>query len=182
MKIKRSTNSLQNQLAKMLQAGKENVDNSSDSEKVMEQDHNAPLHANIQTYTQPETEAPVQTTVQVPDQVQEQNREVPQEQPQADSRPEPRQQAPRHSRATTTSRSRAKKTIEETPKLNAAQRHEVPDRNAKYAGEPIKSVGCRMPQSLYARMLQYKALNDSQLNRITLNDIIIEAVDKFLGK
>lgn len=63
---------------------------------------------------------------------------------------------------------------------NAAQRREVPDRNAKYAGEPIKSVGCRMPQSLYARMLQYKALNDTQLNRITLNDIIIEAVDNFL--
>jgi hypothetical protein len=181
MKIKRSTNSLQNQLAKMLQAGKENVDNSSDNEKVIEQSNNAPLHANIQTNTQSETEVSVETPVQVPSQVQEQTREE-QREPQADPQPEPRQQAPRHSRATTTSRSRAKKTIEETPKLNAAQRHEVPDRNAKYAGEPIKSVGCRMPQSLYARMLQYKALNDSQLNRITLNDIIIEAVDKFLGK
>lgn len=31
-------------------------------------------------------------------------------------------------------------------------------------------------------MLQYKALNDTQLNRITLNDIIIEAVDKYLSK
>ena len=31
-------------------------------------------------------------------------------------------------------------------------------------------------------MLQYKAMNDSQLNRITLNDIIIEAVEKFMDE
>jgi hypothetical protein len=168
MKIKRNTNSLQNQLAKMLQAGKENVDNSSDNEKVIEQGNNAPLRANTQASIDSLTQTPVQ--------------EQPQEQPQVEIQPEPRQQpAPRHPRTTTT-RSRSRKTVEEAPKLNAAQRHEVPDRNAKYAGEPIKSVGCRMPQSLYARMLQYKAMNDSQLNRITLNDIIIEAVDKFLGK
>lgn len=168
MKIKRNTNSLQNQLAKMLQAGKENVDNSSDNEKVIEQGSNASLRANTQASIEPPTQTPVQ--------------EQPQEQPQVEIQPEPRQQpAPRHPRTTTT-RSRSRKTVEEAPKLNAAQRHEVPDRNAKYAGEPIKSVGCRMPQSLYARMLQYKAMNDSQLNCITLNDIIIEAVDKFLGK
>lgn len=80
-------------------------------------------------------------------------------------------------------RSRRQRQPEPAPqRLNAAQRHEVPDHNAKYAGEPIKSVGCRMPQSLYARMLQYKAMNDSQLNRITLNDIIIEAVEKFMDE
>ena len=175
MKIKRNTNSLQNQLAKMLQAGKENVDNSAESEKVIEQSTNAPLHANTQADIQAAEPTPVQTPVQNP--VQEQVPEQPQE-----PQPAPQQTAaPRRSRATTT-RSRSRKTVDDGPKLNAAQRHEVPDRNAKYAGEPIKSVGCRMPQSLYARMLQYKALNDSQLNRITLNDIIIEAVDKFLGK
>ena len=176
MKIKRNTNSLQNQLAKMLQAGKENVDNSSDSEKVIEQNSNASLHANTQASIQaPAQKAPTEEP-------QEQPQEQSQEPAQAQAQPEPRQQAaPRHPR-TSTFRSRSRKTVEDAPKLNAAQRHEVPDRNAKYAGEPIKSVGCRMPQSLYARMLQYKALNDSQLNRITLNDIIIEAVDKFLGK
>jgi hypothetical protein len=80
-------------------------------------------------------------------------------------------------------RSRRQRQPEPAPqRLNAAQRHEVPDHNTKYAGEPIKSVGCRMPQSLYARMLQYKAMNDSQLNRITLNDIIIEAVEKFMDE
>jgi len=67
MKIKRNTNSLQNQLAKMLQAGKENVDNSSDNEKVIEQNRNAPLHANTQadTYTavQTATQAPVEEQV-----------------------------------------------------------------------------------------------------------------------
>ena len=59
MKIKRNTNSLQNQLAKMLQAGKENVDNSSDSEKVIEQNSNASLHANTQASIQaPAQKAP----------------------------------------------------------------------------------------------------------------------------
>lgn len=190
MKIKRNTNSLQSQLAKMLQAGKENVDNSTDSEKVIEQSANAPLRANTQAIINSTEQSPVETPVQTPtsvqtpiqEQVQVQPQEQSQVEAQEDAQPEPRQQAtPRHPR-TSTSRSRSRKTVEEGPKLNAAQRHEVPDRNAKYAGEPIKSVGCRMPQSLYARMLQYKALNDSQLNRITLNDIIIEAVDKFLGK
>ena len=184
MKIKRNTNSLQNQLAKMLQAGKENVDNSSDSEKVIEQNSNASLHANTQASIQaPAQKAPTEEPQEQPqEQPHEQPQEQSQEPAQAQAQPEPRQQAaPRHPR-TSTFRSRSRKTVEDAPKLNAAQRHEVPDRNAKYAGEPIKSVGCRMPQSLYARMLQYKALNDSQLNRITLNDIIIEAVDKFLGK
>ena len=156
MKIKRNTDSLQNQLAKMLQAGKENVDNSSDNEQVTEGSSDVRLHANTQ--------------ISAPTTLQEQ---PVQEQPAT---------APKHLREAAASRTREKKRVEEAPKLNAAQRHEVPDRNAKFAGEPIKSVGCRMPQSLYARMLQYKALNDSQLNRITLNDIIIEAVDKFLGK
>lgn len=167
---------MQNQLAKMLQAGKENVDNSTDNEKVIEQPDNASLHASAQADTHAAVQAPTQEPVE--EQVQQQ----PQEQAHVEPQQPPRQQtAARHPRTTPT-RSRARKTVEDTPKLNAAQRHEVPDRNAKYAGEPIKSVGCRMPQSLYARMLQYKALNDSQLNRITLNDIIIEAVDKFLGK
>lgn len=160
----------------MLQAGKENVDNSADNEKVIEQPNNASLHASAQVDTHAAVQAPSQEPVE--EQVQQQ----PQEQAHVEPQQPPRQQpAARHPR-TTPARSRARKTVEDAPKLNAAQRHEVPDRNAKYAGEPIKSVGCRMPQSLYARMLQYKALNDSQLNRITLNDIIIEAVDKFLGK
>ncbi len=176
MKIKRNTNSLQNQLAKMLQAGKENVDNSSDNEKVIEHIDNAQLRANAQTDTPAAVQAPPQEPAE--EQVQQQ----PQEQAHTEPQQPPRQQTAARHPKTTAARSRARKTVEDAPKLNAAQRHEVPDRNAKYAGEPIKSVGCRMPQSLYARMLQYKALNDSQLNRITLNDIIIEAVDKFLGK
>lgn len=160
----------------MLQAGKENVDNSSDNEKVIDQINNAPLHTNTQADTYTAVQAPPQEPAE--EQVQQQ----PQEQAHTEPQQPPRQQAAARHPKTTATRSRARKTVEDAPKLNAAQRHEVPDRNAKYAGEPIKSVGCRMPQSLYARMLQYKALNDSQLNRITLNDIIIEAVDKFLGK
>lgn len=186
MKITRNKSGLQDQFAKMLLAGKENVDNSSDNEPVEQPVQNAPLHANTQANTQannnyPEPE-PIQEKaetpiVQQPEPQQVPTEELPQEEEVVVEAPKPRTYQPR----TAPARPRAKKT-EEAPRLNASQRHEVPDRNAKFAGEPIKSVGCRMPQSLYARMLQYKALNDTQLNRITLNDIIIEAVDKYLSK
>ncbi len=181
MKITRNKSSLQGQFAKMLQAGKENVDNSSDNESVEPLSQSAPLHANTQTNTSyPESERPQEKEeVSVAEQ-QESEQTIPEELPQEEEDVEiakPRSYRPR----TTSARPRPKK-AEEAPRLNASQRHEVPDRNAKFAGEPIKSVGCRMPQSLYARMLQYKALNDTQLNRITLNDIIIEAVDKYLSK
>ena len=103
----------------------------------------------------------------------------------AATRPAARPSARANHRQTVKAPARSRRQRQQEPapqRLNAAQRHEVPDHNAKYAGEPIKSVGCRMPQSLYARMLQYKAMNDSQLNRITLNDIIIEAVEKFMDE
>lgn len=103
----------------------------------------------------------------------------------AATRPAARPSARANHRQTVKAPARSRRQRQQEPapqRLNAAQRHEVPDHNTKYAGEPIKSVGCRMPQSLYARMLQYKAMNDSQLNRITLNDIIIEAVEKFMDE
>ncbi len=183
MKITRNKSSLQDQLAKMLQAGKENVDNSTDNESVEQSLQTAPLHANTQAstariepeYTQEKDETPI-AQQQVPQQV------TSEDLPQEEDAPEAEAAVPRSYRPRTApARPRSRK-AEEAPRLNASQRHEVPDRNAKFAGEPIKSVGCRMPQSLYARMLQYKALNDTQLNRITLNDIIIEAVDKYLSK
>ncbi len=172
---------MQDQLAKMLQAGKENVDNSTDNESVEQLSQAAPLHANTQAvtnYPEPELGQGNDETPSV--QQQEPQQVAPEDLPQEEDMTElakPRSYRPR----TAPARPRPRKT-EEAPRLNASQRHEVPDRNAKFAGEPIKSVGCRMPQSLYARMLQYKALNDTQLNRITLNDIIIEAVDKYLSK
>lgn len=181
MKITRNKSSLQDQLAKMLQAGKENVDNSADNESVEQSPQSAPLHANAQAstgYPMPEqshAEEPTPSAQQQEPQPAPSEEHVQEEA--ADETATPKSYRPR----TTPTRPRPKK-AEEAPRLNASQRHEVPDRNAKFAGEPIKSVGCRMPQSLYARMLQYKALNDSQLNRITLNDIIIEAVDKYLSK
>ncbi len=181
MKITRNKSSLQDQLAKMLQAGKENVDNSTDNESVEQLPQTASLHTNAQVninhpepeHTQEKDYTPI-AQQQEPQQVTLED--LPQEEEVAEA-PTPRSYRPR----TAPVRPRSRK-AEEAPRLNASQRHEVPDRNAKFAGEPIKSVGCRMPQSLYARMLQYKALNDTQLNRITLNDIIIEAVDKYLSK
>lgn len=186
MKITRSKSSLQDQLAKMLQAGKENVDNSSDNESVEQQAPSAPLHANAQAYTDKTARSayPEPATSQAEEATPSAQQQEPQQVAQEE---QPREEEeivarPRSYRTRTTpARPRSRK-VEEAPRLNASQRHEVPDRNAKFAGEPIKSVGCRMPQSLYARMLQYKALNDTQLNRITLNDIIIEAVDKYLSK
>lgn len=139
MKINRSKGNLQSELQKMLQAGRENVEN--DVQQKAEEQSDAELHANEQAHNEQET---------TPKEVKANVAKAQQPNPQ--------------------------------PRLNAAQRHEVPDRNAKYAGEPIKSVGCRMPQSLYARMLQYKAVNDTQAHRITLNDIIIEAVEKFMDE
>lgn len=165
----------------MLQAGKENVDNSADNESIEQSTQNASLHANAQPYTdcsEPEhnQEKELTPSAQQREPQQTPSEELPQEEDVVETA-KPRSYRPR----TAPARPRSRK-AEEAPRLNASQRHEVPDRNAKFAGEPIKSVGCRMPQSLYARMLQYKALNDTQLNRITLNDIIIEAVDKYLSK
>lgn len=181
MKITRNKSSLQDQLAKMLQAGKENVDNSADNESIEQSLQNAPLHANAQAQTEYPVPEQSREEEPTPSSQQQELQPTPSEELAQEEAVEetvtPRSYRPR----TTPARPRPRKT-EEAPRLNASQRHEVPDRNAKFAGEPIKSVGCRMPQSLYARMLQYKALNDTQLNRITLNDIIIEAVDKYLSK
>mgnify|MGYP005889014321 CR=1 FL=1 len=234
MKINRNKGNLQSQLAKMLQAGMENVETESTANN---QGVNIEgLHANEQTNNDASkediaTEAPridennfnnnestnaAQNTPQSDRQINGENNgaeaeeatagtdssevagstEAPQtvastpQQPAAPAasaatRPAARPSARANHRQTVKApaRSRRQRQPEPAPqRLNAAQRHEVPDHNAKYAGEPIKSVGCRMPQSLYARMLQYKAMNDSQLNRITLNDIIIEAVEKFMDE
>lgn len=234
MKINRNKGNLQSQLAKMLQAGMENVETESTANN---QGVNIEgLHANEQTGNSVSkediaTEAPrtdgnnfnnnesmnaAQNIYQSDRQVNGEtddagtakvtagtdsgevagSTEAPQtvastpQQPAAPAasvatRPAARPSARANHRQTVKApaRSRRQRQPEPAPqRLNAAQRHEVPDHNAKYAGEPIKSVGCRMPQSLYARMLQYKAMNDSQLNRITLNDIIIEAVEKFMDE
>lgn len=163
MKINRNKGSLQSELQKMLQAGIENVDNDAEQKTKDEETSLAELHANAQALKK-EVQVSAKTT----------NETAGTKKTTTPNITPPKKQ--KQAKATI-------KTIEAEPRtLNAAQRHEVPDRNAKYAGEPIKSVGCRMPQSLYARMLQYKALNDSQLNRITLNDIIIDAVEKFLDE
>lgn len=237
MKINRNKGNLQSQLAKMLQAGMENVETESTANN---QGVNIEgLHANEQTSNSVSkediaTEAPrsdgnnfnnnesMNAAQNIPQRDSQINRETddaenaeatagtnsgevagsteaPQtvastpQQPAAPAapaasavtRPAARPSARANHRQTVKApaRSRRQRQPEPAPqRLNAAQRHEVPDHNAKYAGEPIKSVGCRMPQSLYARMLQYKAMNDSQLNRITLNDIIIEAVEKFMDE
>ena len=185
MKINRNKGNLQNQLAKMLQAGMENVeqepkptpaepqlpptDTRQEAETLhaTEQKDNEQLHSteqsvNAETVEQQENKP--QSAAVKPSTSAKLKKPS---QPRKRQQPKPQ---PKHA------------VHEEGRILNAAQRHEVPDRNAKYAGEPIKSVGCRMPQSLYARMLTYKALNDSQLNRITLNDIIIDAVEKFMDE
>ena len=181
MKITRNKSSLQDQLAKMLQAGKENVDKTTDNEAVEPSIQDAPLRANTQVRIESSELEPNQEKEEAPSPESQELQQAPTEEASMEEDvveiPKARTYRPR----TAPARPRARK-AEEAPRLNASQRHEVPDRNAKFAGEPIKSVGCRMPQSLYARMLQYKALNDSQLNRITLNDIIIEAVDKYLSK
>lgn len=201
MKINRNKGNLQSQLAKMLQAGMENVDTEQKIENQsvsMEQ-----LRANNQTHNNTTSETSAN------DAEQNVSNKINNTEPQQNSDQAPQQAAPntlptdasvtpqpavkqvsrqssrtttRSSRKTSIRSRRSRQPEPEAPRLNAAQRHEVPDHNAKYAGEPIKSVGCRMPQSLYARMLQYKAMNDSQLNRITLNDIIIEAVEKFMDE
>lgn len=237
MKINRNKGNLQSQLAKMLQAGMENVETESTTNN---QGVNIEgLHANEQTNNNTSkediaTEAPridennfnnnesMNAAQNIPQSDRQINgetdsaetaevtagtdsgevagsTEAPQtvastpQQPAAPAapaasavaRPAARPSARANHRQTVKGPARSRRQRQPKPapqRLNAAQRHEVPDHNAKYAGEPIKSVGCRMPQSLYARMLQYKAMNDSQLNRITLNDIIIEAVEKFMDE
>lgn len=185
MKINRSKGNLQNQLAKMLQAGMENVEQepkptpaepqlppTGTSQEVetlhaTEQNNNEQSRATEQSVN---AETVEQQEIKPQSAAEKSSTSTKLKKP---SQPRKRQQPkpqPKHAPPV------------EGRMLNAAQRHEVPDRNAKYAGEPIKSVGCRMPQSLYARMLTYKALNDSQLNRITLNDIIIDAVEKFMDE
>lgn len=164
MKLNRNKGNLQNELQKMLQAGRDNVEN----EKKQSQEKE-------------ETTAPLRTNTQLLDDTMRSNSHL------ANEDIDRKNKNAKLKNIDKTNRQPQAKAIVQRPKteargLNAAQRHEVPERNAKYAGEPIKSVGCRMPQSLYARMLQYKALNDSQMNRITLNDIIIEAVEKFMDE
>lgn len=160
MKINRNKGNLQSELQKMLDAGRENV----------EKDEKKQLHATEQSGNA--SESPTTPELQAIATASEENKDN-----------KSKRQA--HKATSKASREAAPKTSQEATapqRPNASQRHEVPDHNIKYAGEPIKSVGCRMPQSLYARMLQYKALNDSQINRITLNDIIIEAVEKYMDE
>lgn len=196
MKINRNKGNLQNQLAKMLQAGMENVeqepkptpaepqlpptDTRQEAETLhaTEQKNNEQLHA-----TEQKDKEQLHATKQI---VNTETAEQQENKPQstaAKSSTSAKLKKPSKPRKLQQPKPQPKHAVPEEGRiLNAAQRHEVPDRNAKYAGEPIKSVGCRMPQSLYARMLTYKALNDSQLNRITLNDIIIDAVEKFMDE
>lgn len=167
MKINRNKGNLQSELQKMLDAGRENV----------EKDEKKQLHAMEQS------SSPSQS-IAAPEHV---AASAAAEKPVAAPKRQSQKTTSKMSQeaASKTSRDAAPKTsqeVTEPQRPNASQRHEVPDHNVKYAGEPIKSVGCRMPQSLYARMLQYKALNDSQINRITLNDIIIEAVEKYMDE
>lgn len=165
MKINRSKGNLQSELQKMLQAGRENVEN--DVQQKAEKPSVETLHANEQTRNgQDSTPNEVKNDAAKAQQPAKETAKTKQAPARQNNIPNPNQQ----------------QEVAPQPRLNAAQRHEVPDRNAKYAGEPIKSVGCRMPQSLYARMLQYKAVNDTQAHRITLNDIIIEAVEKFMDE
>lgn len=233
MKINRNKGNLQSQLAKMLQAGMENVETESTTNnqgvnieglRANEQTNNNASQEDIATeaprfdgnnFNNNKSTNVAQNTPQSDRQINGENDGAETEEatagtdsgevagsteaPQtvastqqsaapaasAATRPAARPSARANHRQTVKApaRSRRQRQPEPAPqRLNAAQRHEVPDHNAKYAGEPIKSVGCRMPQSLYARMLQYKAMNDSQLNRITLNDIIIEAVEKFMDE
>lgn len=185
MKINRSKGNLQNQLAKMLQAGMENVEQEPKPTLAEQQLPPAGTHQEAK---------PLHATEQKDDERLHANEQNTNAEPTEQQEVKPQAAATKSSTAAKpkkTSQPRKRQQPKPQPKhadlgegriLNAAQRHEVPDRNAKYAGEPIKSVGCRMPQSLYARMLTYKALNDSQLNRITLNDIIIDAVEKFMDE
>ena len=208
MKINRNKGNLQSQLAKMLQAGMENVETEPTANNqgtnieglhANEQINNGALKEDIATeasrtdgnnFNNNETTNAAQNTPQSGRQLNGETDDAEAEEATAPAasaatRPAARPSARANHRQTVKApaRSRRQRQPEPAPqRLNAAQRHEVPDHNTKYAGEPIKSVGCRMPQSLYARMLQYKAMNDSQLNRITLNDIIIEAVEKFMDE
>lgn len=214
MKLNKNKGNLQNQLAKMLQAGMENVEQETaqqgaqetqkqTSQEVQQQGEQESPQKEIEETLHQEVQGEQELHASIQEDngelhanTQANNNQIAKEQ-EVSSKEEPVKhsstkryirnigsfQRPQTARRNTRSgRSASSKRNEENEEraLNAAQRHEVPDRNTKYAGEPIKSVGCRMPVSLYARMLQYKALNDSQLNRITLNDIIIEAVEKFM--
>lgn len=187
MKINRNKVSLQSNFEKMLQAGKDNVDTSSETLHANTQS----LNNNSQQVNESEQQEAETKQVNEPDQETVQNiepvkeREVvvePKPKRTAQAREKTQVRAAGRNYSANSARQQRNNYSDDAPRLNAAQRHEVPDRNAKYAGEPIKSVGCRMPQSLYARMLQYKAMNDTQLHRITLNDIIIEAVEKYMDE
>ena len=143
MKITRNKSSLQDQLAKMLQAGKENVDKTTDNEAIEPSTQNAPLRANAQAFTEKSEAEPNQEKEVVPSAQPQEPQQTPTEEPSIEEEevevPKTRTYRPR----TTPARPRPRKQ-EEAPRLNASQRHEVPDRNTKFAGEPIKSVGCRM--------------------------------------
>lgn len=164
MKLNRNKGNLQNELQKMLQAGRDNVENETKQSQEKE-----------------ETAVPLRTNAQSSDGTMRSNSNLTNKDIDRKNKPVKAKNIDKTNRQPQ-AKAIVQRSETEARGLNAAQRHEVPERNAKYAGEPIKSVGCRMPQSLYARMLQYKALNDSQMNRITLNDIIIEAVEKFMDE
>lgn len=177
MKINRNKGNLQSELQKMLQAGRENVEGDA-GQKTVQQGlpvDNEPQRPTAQTLQGLHATEQPNNSILAKEPVVEETTS-----PASALSPKPVAAKPKQRQATKSQPKTTKNQAEQ--RLNASQRHEVPDHNTKYAGEPIKSVGCRMPQSLYARMLQYKALNDSQVNRITLNDVIIEAVERFLDE
>lgn len=188
MKINRNKGNLQSQLAKMLQAGMENVESEQKSEsqstvieglRASEQAHNNTAQNRDAVEAAQNDKKDIDKTTKSS----QSKKTISQGKKTIKKTAKSTVPSKRtNQKETVKPRTQTSGQDESQPRLNAAQRHEVPDHNAKYAGEPIKSVGCRMPQSLYARMLQYKAFNDTQVNRITLNDIIIEAVEKFMDE
>ena len=81
MKITRNKSSLQDQLAKMLQAGKENVDKATDNEAIEPSTQNAPLRANAQAFTEKSEAEPNQEKEVVPSAQPQEPQQTPTEEP-----------------------------------------------------------------------------------------------------
>lgn len=81
MKITRNKSSLQDQLAKMLQAGKENVDKTTDNEAIEPSTQNTPLRANAQAFTEKSEAEPNQEKEVVPSAQPQEPQQTPTEEP-----------------------------------------------------------------------------------------------------
>ena len=129
MKITRNKSSLQDQLAKMLQAGKENVDKTTDNEAIEPSMQDAPLRANTQARVEDSEAKPNKENEEAPSPESQELQQAPTEEASMEEEvvetPKARTYRPR----TAPARPRIRKP-EEAPRLNASQRHEVPDRNA----------------------------------------------------